>query len=149
MATIDRFTGDYFFLSNFYKAKTCYQGIVYPTSEHAFQAAKTLDPFGRRWIAAQGSPSMAKKLGRATILRPNWDDIKIAVMLEVLIGKFNGHQNLADALVATGDAELVEGNDWGDRFWGTSGGSGRNVLGKLLMYLRDEYVADEFADDEG
>lgn len=122
------------FLSNFYS----HNGAL--TVEHFFQAAKTTDPGWNAEIMAAPTPAAAKKLGRRAPLRPDWDDVKIQVMLELLRTKFSDPE-LAQMLLDTGDAELIEGNWWGDRFWGVSKGSGENHLGRLLMQVRDELRA--------
>jgi len=137
VAKVDRFTGTYSFLSNFEICRIVHEGIVYPSVEHAFQAAKTHDMDERRYIAKLPTPGMAKRRGRKMKLRSNWDDIRVGVMLTLLRKKF-AHPELAEALDVTGDAELVEGNHWGDHFWGVCDGVGENHLGKLLMQVRSE-----------
>jgi len=140
--TIPEFQGRYRFLSNFYLLPEPleWEGILYPTTEHAFQAAKSTDPAVRRVIAAaekdgKPSPAIAKKLGRGVALRPGWEEMKIPIMEELLCLKF-AHPALGRLLLETGDAFLIEGNTWGDTFWGVSRGSGRNELGKALMRVR-------------
>ena len=137
---IDTFKGEYGFLSNFYPAPVEFEGILYPTVEHAYQAAKTLDGVTRRAIANLSTPGRAKKMGRELTLRPNWEQIKLAVMLDLLRQKFWGSKRLYDALLATGDSILVEGNTWGDDFWGDDFRTprGNNWLGHLLMVVRSE-----------
>jgi len=135
--TIDNFSGPYGFLSNFFPAPITFDGIRYPTSEHAFQAAKTLDQEERKRIAEEPSPGRAKRLGQKVTLRPGWDGMRVAVMEKLLRAKFS-YPELRDQLLDTGDAELIEGNVWKDKFWGVCGGVGENQLGKLLMKIRDE-----------
>jgi predicted NAD-dependent protein-ADP-ribosyltransferase YbiA (DUF1768 family) len=79
---------------------------------------------------------VAKRRAAKLVLAPDWPDRKIAVMRELLRSKFAPGSELADKLLATGDAELVEGNDWEDTFWGKYQGAGENHMGKLLMELR-------------
>ena len=136
---IARFTGKYRFLSNFYGAVTMYGGVLYPTSEHAFQAAKTEDQAQRRHIRKARSPGEAKRLGQKVSLREDWDGMRVAIMREILIDKFKRHPDLAQKLLDTGDAPLVEGNTWGDRFWGCVDGHGENHLGLTLMSIRSEF----------
>jgi ribA/ribD-fused uncharacterized protein len=136
MQTINRFRGQYHFLSNFYPSPVKWEGIVYPTVEHAFQAAKTDLLAARRHIRDAVTPGDAKRLGRQVKLREGWQEARVGVMLLLLIQKFRYSSSLADALLATGDARLEEGNTWGDRFWGTVDGEGRNTLGILLMGVR-------------
>jgi ribA/ribD-fused uncharacterized protein len=117
--------------------------IVYPGNEWAFQAYKTKDMTARRAIASIPTPQEAKKAGRTVELRPDWEKIKVAVMLHCLREKFRGHPELGELLVSTGDAYIAEGNTWGDRYWGVVNGVGENWLGRLLMYVRTELQLDE------
>ena len=138
MKKIDRFDGNFCFLSNFYPATVELEdGIVYPTSEHAFQAMKTTNMDERRAVAVCATPGQSKRKGRKVPLRPDWEDIKIAVMETVVRAKFQQHQDLEERLIQTGNAELIEGNTWQDRFWGVCG-TGENHLGKILMKIRDD-----------
>ena len=137
---IDEFAGDYFFLSNYSPSALSRHGITFPTVEHAYAAAKTTDAAAQRRIAAAASAGDAKRLGRKVTLRRDWDRVRVGVMRELLELKFADPQ-LAAQLVATGDAHLVEGNDWGDRFWGECDGDGANMLGRLLMELRTRIAA--------
>lgn len=146
--TIEQFTGFHSFLSNFYPSPVTLDGEVYPTVEHAYQAAKTLDPNVR--IQFQyGTPGAAKRLGRRVQLRIDWEDAKVGIMRELIARKFAPGTELAKQLIATGDCKLIEGNAWGDRFWGmcrpVSGRLrteqvewvGLNWLGELLMRQRE------------
>ncbi len=135
---IDYFRGAADFLSNFHPARLVYQGIVYPAAEHAFQAAKTIDPGQRRRIAVCPTPGMAKAAGRRLTLREGWLDMRVDVMREVLEAKFAQNPPLAARLVATGRAYLEEGNSWGDVYWGVCRGRGENMLGLLLMERRHQ-----------
>lgn len=134
---VGRFTGPYRWLSNFYECQIDVDGILYPTVEHAFQAHKTLDPELRYKIALLGPPSAAKSAGRNLTLRPDWEEVKIDVMRDLLRQKFS-QRFFGKLLLQTGDSHLEEGNYWGDRFWGTCGGTGENNLGKLIMEIREE-----------
>jgi ribA/ribD-fused uncharacterized protein len=133
---IDSFSGDYAFLSNFYPCAVRFESDVYPSAEHAYVAAKTQDLEMRRAIKAVPTAGKVKRLGRNLVLRPGWNQMRLAVMRLILASKFK-HQPLADLLLATGDATLIEGNHRGDRFWGVCNGTGRNNLGLLLMERRD------------
>lgn len=137
MQVIDSFRGEYSFLSNFHKCRVEFEGTVYPSVEHAFQAAKNPDPEYRSLIAAAGSPVTAKRMGKKTQLRSDWEEVKEGIMLELLRSKFSDPA-LREKLLATGDAELIEGNNHWDRYWGVCRGEGLNKLGKLLMYVRSE-----------
>lgn len=140
------FSGEYDFLSNFYPAKVLYEGIEYPTSEHAYQAAKTLDIQRRKEIANMASPGQAKRAGQKVVMREDWEDIKTIVMASIVITKFKD-PILAEKLLATGDRHLEEGNTWGDKFWGTVNGKGRNILGLILMSCRQDLQKGEDNDD--
>lgn len=136
---IDKFEGEYSFLSNFYNSpiRPFDDWILYPTVEHAFQAAKTNDIIIRKKIASQPTPGKAKSIGRHITLVPNWRDNRIYVMYQCLRAKFE-QPALREKLLATGDAKLIEGNWWGDTYWGVCNGIGENNLGKLLMKVRGE-----------
>jgi ribA/ribD-fused uncharacterized protein len=141
LPAINRFAGEYAFLSNFAPSPVRLRDdgggvIVCATVEHAFQAAKTLDPGQRRFVAEAPSPGEAKRRGRRVVLRPDWDEVRLDVMRACLAAKFRRGSDLAARLVATGSACLVEGNSWGDRYWGVCDGAGLNCLGKLLMERR-------------
>ena len=137
MPAITSFKGEFHFLSNFYVLPKPieFEGLLYATTEHAFQAAKTIDTKEREKIRDAGSPGQAKRLGRKVKLRPGWDDMRVMVMHSICWTKFE-HPNLRRWLLETGDAELIEGNDWKDVFWGTVNGKGENQLGKTLMAIR-------------
>jgi len=136
---IDSFTGDYKFLSNFYPCKVKLDDVEYPSVEHAYQAAKTLDlderkPFHKRPLLTAGE---SKKMGRKLKIRPDWESVKLKVMEDLLAQKF-ADPVLKKQLQETGDAKLIEGNYWGDDFWGVDKKKGgKNHLGKLLMKIRD------------
>lgn len=134
---IDNFAldGPYGFLSNFYVCQVELDGHSYCSLEHAYQAAKTLDMNERTKIRAAATPGQAKKLGQEVTLRSDWEQIKIQVMEGLLLKKFS-HPHLMLSLLGTGDEQLVEGNWWGDTFWGVCRGRGQNHLGKLLMKVR-------------
>lgn len=134
---ITRFTGEHAFLSNFHRSAVELDGILYATVEHAFHAAKTDDPIERERVWVAPTPGVAKRIGRRVTLRAGWDEERQAVMLRLLRQKFAA-PDLREQLLATGDAELVEDNYWGDRYWGVSDGVGDNHLGRLLMVVRDE-----------
>lgn len=133
---ITEFNGENRFLSNFWPCKVVYANIEYPSVEHAFQAAKTLDVEARKAFT-QCNAGEAKRLGRTVTMRNDWDAIKISVMQILLEQKFQKGTLLAAKLIATGDVQLIEGNYWNDRFWGVCKGIGRNNLGKLLMEVRN------------
>lgn len=135
-SAIESFSREYRFLSNFWPVKVSFEGLLYPSSEHAFQAAKSENPMVRKLIADIVSPGDAKKAGRLVTLRPGWEEMKVGVMERILRVKFAPGSALAAMLLATGDRRLVEGNTWGDTFWGVCRGVGQNHLGELLMKVR-------------
>ena len=140
---IDSFRGAFDFLSNFYGASVFYDGLWYQNSEAAFQSAKTLDPEMRKKFTA-ASPSQAKSMGRMVNLRPDWEQVKDGIMLEILRSKFAPGTKCAERLLATGSLRLIEGNTWHDNYWGVCqcekcrGEKGLNHLGELLEKVRDE-----------
>ena len=134
---ITSFKGENFFLSNFYLAPVFYQGIRFENNEAAFQAAKCPE---RMQEFCGLSPQKAKHLGCRVGLRPDWEDVKFDVMYHVCKAKFLQNPDLAQKLIETGDAELVEGNTWGDKIWGVCDGVGENNLGKTLMRIREELI---------
>lgn len=136
---ISSFRDEYFFLSNFYPVEIKLDGIVYPNAETAFQAQKALDVEERRKFSMLKNPIQAKRLGRKVKLRDDWEEVKLDIMTEVVSQKFLQHPHLIEMLLQTGDEELVEGNKWGDRFWGVCKDKGENHLGKILMKIRDAY----------
>lgn len=132
---ITSFKGDYFFLSNFYSAPVSYGGFLFQNNEAAFQAAKC--PERMRQFCGL-NPRDAKRLGCLVKLRPDWELVKYDVMYEVCKSKFTRNPDLRAKLLATGEAELIEGNTWGDQEWGVCRGVGENHLGKTLMKIRSE-----------
>jgi len=134
---IIEFRGKYFFLSNFYEYAIVYEGKVYKSTEHAYQAQKTFDLDEIEAIRGAKTPGSAKKLGNEATVRQDWESIKIDVMRDVLWAKFS-NPDLSKKLLSTGNVQLIEGNDWNDYFWGVCNEKGKNILGKLLMEIRYE-----------
>jgi ribA/ribD-fused uncharacterized protein len=141
---ITEFQGEYRFLSNFWPCYLAYQDILYPTAEHAYQAAKVESLAIKTAIKNCATPAEAKDYFEIHKIKPapGWTLAKkLLVMEELLMIKFGGKDPfLTRALLATGDADLVEGNTWNDTFWGQSNGSGENHLGRLLMKVREEMI---------
>lgn len=135
---IDSFDGDYEFLSNFYVHPVTVWGKTYASTEHAFQAAKATNDADHEKVRRCGSPGQAKRMGRAIPCRADWDRVKEDVMLDCLRAKFAPGSELAERLLTTGSKKLVEGNHWGDVYWGVCRGKGKNRLGHLLMLVRSE-----------
>jgi ribA/ribD-fused uncharacterized protein len=130
------FRGATRWLSNFHSSPVMFDGVTYPTVENAYQAAKT-DPAHREQFVSV-APAKARKLGQTVPLCADWEDVKVTVMRSLIAQKFAPGTELGDRLVATGDVRLVEGNDWGDTFWGVCKGRGKNMLGRLLMDQREK-----------
>ena len=137
---IKEFQCPYRWLSNFWSCEVEYEGLKYPTVEHAYQAAKCSNPLDRQRILHESkTPGDAKRLGRRVAIRSDWESVKQSVMLDLLRKKFKNPE-LRKMLVDTGNVRLEEGNRWGDEFWGVNlrTGKGKNWLGILLMKIRLE-----------
>lgn len=143
---INKFRGANRFLSNFYETSVEWEGLIYPSSEAAFQATKTLDQEDRKRFQTM-APTIAKREGYKVKLRENWEDIKIDVMYQIVLAKFSQNEFLKQKLIATGREWLKEGNTWGDRTWGTVDGIGNNYLGKVLMAVRSVLMLQEAIDN--
>jgi hypothetical protein len=156
---IEQFRGEYRFLSNFFPATVVLDGQTYASVEAAYQASKSANSEYRTAIRALGEESGAvKRLGRTmtwerrgagaqyleagrTTLRPDWNEARLSVMLDLVRQKFTRHADLATRLLATGQEELRETNWWRDSFWGVYNGEGENHLGKILMQVRSEIAS--------
>ncbi len=136
---IDSFSGDYEFLSNMYPCNITYDGIVYKCSESAYQAQKCPE---LAYTFKNLDGYAAKKLGRQVNIRPDWDNIKLIIMGKIVYTKFTQNKALAEKLLTTDNAELIEGNWWSDTYWGVCTNKkydhvGENYLGKILMFVRE------------
>lgn len=150
MLVIDRFDGEFRWLSNFFHERDG------STVEHEFQADKTNDPADKEWILHQGSPGRAKRAGskrglngRKITLRDDWEEVKVDRMRLHVRRKFRDSEWLRKKMIATHPAVLIEGNNWHDTFWGVCDGTcrfgphapeGDNELGKILMQVRVELI---------
>lgn len=134
---IDSFKDGFAFLSNFEPSLIRYKGLDFKTIEHAYQAAKSTNMVDLEAIRNAPTAGGSKRLGRKIQMRPDWEQVKVPLMMNFLRQKFSV-QPYKDQLLSTGDHELVEGNTWGDTFWGVCGGKGENWLGKCLMIIRTE-----------
>lgn len=141
--------GKYGCFSNFSNHQVSYDNLIFPTSEHFFQAMKFVDndlrPYSKEHellfnkIKDASSPTLAKKLGRTRTvpIRPDWESQKFNIMCVILIHKFSQHQDCLEVLLGTGDLELIEHTS-NDSVWADGGdGSGLNLLGKALMVARN------------
>ena len=156
---INSFRGKYDFLSNFYECRLIYDGIEYTHSEGAFQAQKTFDKTLREKIAKLSASESKKACGKYGLrvdgvlikinLRPDWEVRKSAIMKDIVYEKFNQNEDLKRKLLETGNALLIEGNHWHDNCWGNcscdrcKSVEGRNLLGKILMEVREEFRMQE------
>ncbi len=132
---INKFRGKNYFLSNFFPVEFVFDGRTWPSSEHAFQAMKSESRGEQEMIRRAASAGESKNMGRNVLCRPDWEEVKVSVMRDVLIAKFSV-PDMKAKLLATGDEALEESNGHGDVYWGTVNGYGKNILGKLLMEVR-------------
>ena len=133
---IKGFFGDYRWLSNFEPCKVIWDGVEYPSSENAYQAAKTMD-HDLRIKLSKVIPADSKKISKSISIREDWDDIKVSIMYNICLDKFTRNPELGTKLIDTEDKYLEESNHWKDTFWGVCNGVGQNNLGKILMQIRD------------
>lgn len=151
MDKIKEFQDEYRFLSNFWELDNpiSFEGLSYRTTEHAYQAAKTLDKEERIKIRDLKSAGQTKRAGKDLKLREDWEQVKLSVMEYIVKQKFQRNKNLKKKLIETGNVEIIEGNTWHDNFWGAcTCGSCRhkvkeNNLGKILMKLREEFQSGQ------
>lgn len=130
--------------SNFSKHPVHLEGTIWPTSEHYYQSSKFNDKEIREVIRRSSSPMAAKLLAKEYRDRQviDWPNKKDAVMYRVLDAKFSQHPELGALLKSTGNKRLVE-RPTKDDYWGEDDqGAGQNMLGKLLMQLRDRMNSD-------
>jgi len=139
---IESFSGEYRFLSNFWMARVTIGDIDWPTVEHVYQAAKSLDENDWLIIWNCKTPGQAKRAGNKIKLREDWNQVKLDAMNQFVTAKFEQNPHLMNKLLATGDAELIEGNNWGDTYWGVCRGKGSNHLGKILMEIRNKHLTN-------
>lgn len=161
---IEDFRGPFEFLSNFYKAPFILWDVQFPTSEHAYQWSKTLDPIHREYILWNyelwnptaifapipfGTPrkpttaGQSKRRGKEVSIRTDWEEVRYGLMFEVLTAKFEQNPTLMVQLKSLSECWLIEGNIWHDNVWGSCfcpkcGNKGQNLLGNALMSLRDK-----------
>jgi len=131
----------YEFLSNFYKSAITYEGMLYPTVEHAYQAAKSLNKSTRELVKNAADPNIAKKLGQSISVRDDWQHVKIDIMRCLIQEKFQ-NPFIRWKLKETANKRLVNENRWNDRFWGVVNGVGENWLGQILEEVRHTIFQD-------
>lgn len=132
---IDRFRGKYYFLSNFYPCTINYNGLTFNSVEAAYQAQKNLK---ESYKFINLSASEAKYLGKKVKIRQDWNIVKDYIMKDLVMQKFIQNKYLKEKLLETNYEELIEGNDWGDKYWGKVNGVGENKLGIILQQCREE-----------
>jgi N-glycosidase YbiA len=133
-------TDQYGFMSNFAEYAFSLDGKKWRTSEHYFQAKKFDDAAYVELVRSQNTPALAAKMGRnrKVKIRRDWESIKNDVMYRAVRAKFEQNLDIAQMLLETGTAKLIEHAD-NDDYWGDGGdGSGQNMLGRILMRVRDE-----------
>jgi len=140
---ISSFRDEHAFLSNFYQRTFRVphpNNFDCPDVEHAYQAAKSTNSHDFHFVLDAPTAAEAKKRGRQITCREDWDEVKRWYMMQLVLAKFHQHPDLQEKLAATGQEVLVEGNSWGDTYWGmvSRGGSwvGQNYLGEILMAVR-------------
>lgn len=140
MIKIPYYETSFFVFSNFSSHAVVYKNILYPTAEHAYHASKFDDEKIKNEILNAKSPLEAYKIGKLNKSKriSNWDEIKINVLYEIIKEKVNQHIEVKEALLSTGNNEIVEVNP-NDSFWGNGkDGKGENQMGKILMRIRSE-----------
>lgn len=140
---IDKFSGVYRFLSNFWMAPIVLQGKVWPSSEHFYQAMKHPGEIERENIREMETPALAKYAGKNIMYyHPTFEANKERIMYIANEQKYRQHPDLKQRLIDTYPAELIECNTWNDTYWGVCDGKGQNKLGKILMNLRAKFMKE-------
>ena len=138
MAGIKSFQGEFRWLSNFTECEILFDGVVYPSTENAYQAAKTTDLDIRVQFQTCTS-GQAKRKGKSLIIRDDWEEVKVPIMYQLQLEKYK-IPKFRKLLLSTGDCLIEEGNNWHDTFWGVCNGVGQNQLGKILMKVRNDIL---------
>lgn len=131
--------------SNLYRRPVVYEGQEFPTSEHAYQAGKARKESVRNWILSAPSPALVAMAAHGLYtwdISPDWSKVKFDRMRGVLYAKFSQHPDLRELLLSTGNARLVECatvDNPVNRLWGEVNGKGKNMLGNLLMEVREQF----------
>ena len=139
--------------SNLFRREIEFEGDTYPTSEHAYQAGKARKPEVKAWLMAAPSPALLAMAAHGLYywdVSPGWSATKFDRMRAVLYAKFTQHPDLCELLLSTGSARLIETatvDNEVNRLWGEVNGQGRNMLGEMLMELRDKLRADGYGED--
>ena len=135
--------------SNLYKRDIDFEGRIYPTAEHAYQAGKPRRDAVRDWLLAAPSPALLAMAAHGLYywdINPKWNKIKFDRMRRVLWAKFTQHDDFKEHLLSTGNKLLVETatmDNVVNRLWGEVNGKGQNMLGKLLMEVRSDIASEQ------
>lgn len=136
------YENDFYPLSNFSAFEVMWDGRRFATSEHAYHYEKfkrTVYLIAHEIQVATSAHEafkIAEKYSKHR--RPDWDDVKLIIMKQILHAKTRQHEYVRHKLLATGDRQLIE-NSWRDDFWGWGPNKdGKNMLGKLWMEVRSE-----------
>lgn len=138
--------------SNLYRREVEFEGEIFATSEHAYQAGKARKPAVRKWLMEAPSPALLAMAAHGLYywdVAPGWSKTKFARMKDVLRAKFTQHSDLRNLLLSTGDVRLVEAatvDSPVNRLWGEVNGVGQNMLGVLLMEVREELRASNLCE---
>jgi ribA/ribD-fused uncharacterized protein len=138
-STIPEFQGQFRFLSNFWVSGFEWNGSPWSTAEAAYQCVKCADPAEYNFMRHMSSPGAIKRYGRRVLLRDDWEEVKVKFMADIVLAKFTQSPHLTSRLLDTGYGVLIEGNSWGDTFWGQVDGVGDNHLGRILMDVRHKF----------
>jgi ribA/ribD-fused uncharacterized protein len=141
---IKEFQGEYRWLSNFWPVEISYKGRVFKSVEHAYMSEKNTSDVWKDFCENEVDPKIVNKMSRIITLCPDWDEVKVDIMNQLTRVKYQ-NQEFSEKLLKTGTQKLVEGNYWGDVFWGVDNetGEGQNLFGKILMEIREEIRNDE------
>lgn len=140
--------------SNLYRREIVFEGEIYKTSEHAYQAGKARKEAVKKWLMDAPSPSLLAMAAHGLYywdVAPGWSKLKFERMRAILHAKFTQHEDLKVLLLSTGDARLVETatvDNTVNRLWGEVNGVGQNMLGVMLMELRAELQSNTKCDED-
>lgn len=128
----------YFFLNNKYSCNVSVFGHRFGNAEAAYQAHKTKEPqIINIFTTLDGLSSQS--IGRGVHAYDGWDNDKVKIMLLVIFEKFRQNPNILEKLIDTGEQKLIAVSMSKEKFWGTLNNEGENILGKILMYVREHF----------
>jgi len=141
---IKEFKGEFRWLSNFSEVHVILGGVKYPSVEHAYQSAKSEVESWKKFCAETPEAGKVKNASKGIIVISTWKRMNLGIMKELLIQKYN-QEPYKSKLIDTGEEKIQEGNLWGDDFWGIDlkTGTGKNILGQMIMEIRDELKEKE------